>query len=196
MLLVDAFCRNISAFNICSDGHIRIQHHDASIMNAAHDVEDLLKYSDTGIMYLPISMTFDEAPIPVQSQRPGQHPAFMVLSSATKPDGKPKSHFALSKLWIRRSVTQLPVQKLKDCVNPLAEMPKGDFRGGRETSARANAASNGLQVGSSWPASALSCGKECSLQAPPTRRGLMCMATTFLLAIAFRVLRSLVTQNG
>jgi hypothetical protein len=82
---------------------------DASIMNAAHDVEDLLKDPDLGIMYLPISMTFDEAYIPVQSQRPGQHPAFMVLSSATKPDGKPKSHFALSKLWIRRSVTQLPV---------------------------------------------------------------------------------------
>jgi hypothetical protein len=51
-----------------------------------------------------------------------------------KPDGKPKSNFALSKLWIRRSVTQLPVQKLKDCVNPLAEMPKGDFRGERDLS--------------------------------------------------------------
>jgi hypothetical protein len=101
---------------------------DASIMNAAHDVEDLLKDPELGIMYLPISMTFDEASIPVQSQRPGQHPAFMVLSSAMKPDGKPKSNFALSKLWIRRSVTQLPVQKLKDCVNPLAEIAKGDFR--------------------------------------------------------------------
>ena len=101
-------------------------------MNAAHDAEDLLKDPDLGIMYLPISMTFDEASIPVQSQRPGQHPAFMVLSSAMKPDGKPKSNFALSKLWIRRSVTQLPVQKLKDCVNPLAEMPKADFRGERD----------------------------------------------------------------
>ena len=31
---------------------------DASIMNAAHDVEDLLKGPDLGIMHLPISMTF------------------------------------------------------------------------------------------------------------------------------------------
>ena len=58
----------------------------------------------------------------------------MVLSSAMKPDGKPKSHFALSKLWIRRSVTQLSIQKLKDCVNPLAEMPKGEFRGEKDLS--------------------------------------------------------------
>ena len=64
---------------------------DASIMNAAHDVEDLLKDPDLGIMHLPISMTVDEASIPVQSQRPGQHPMFMVLSSAMKPDGKPKT---------------------------------------------------------------------------------------------------------
>ena len=75
----------------------------------------------------------------------GQHPAFMVLSSATKPDGKPTSHFALSKLWIRRSVTQLPVQKLKDCVNPLAEMPKGDFRGERDL--------NNIQRRKQWLAS-------------------------------------------
>ena len=103
-------------------------------MNAAHDVEDLLKDPDLAIMYLPISMTFDEAYILVQSQRPWQHPAFMVLSSATKPDDKPKSHFALSKLWIRSSVTQLPIQKLKDCVHPLVDMPKGDFRGERDLS--------------------------------------------------------------
>jgi hypothetical protein len=31
---------------------------DASIMNAAHDVEDLLKDPDLGIMYLPVTMTF------------------------------------------------------------------------------------------------------------------------------------------
>jgi hypothetical protein len=105
-------------------------------MNAAHDLEDLLQDPDLGIMYRPIPMTFDEESIPVQSQRLGQHPAFMVLSLATKPDGKPKTHCALSKLWIRRSVTQLPIQKLKDCVNPLAETPKGDFRGERDLSKR------------------------------------------------------------
>ena len=32
-------------------------YNDASITNAAHDVEDLLKDPDLGIMYLPISMT-------------------------------------------------------------------------------------------------------------------------------------------
>ena len=66
-------------------------------MNVAHDLEDLLKDPDLGIMYLPISMSFDKATIPVQSQRPGQHPAFMVVSSAMKISGKPKSNFALSK---------------------------------------------------------------------------------------------------
>jgi hypothetical protein len=133
------------------------------MMHAAHAVEDLLKDPDLGNMYRPISMTFDEETIPVQSQRPGQHPAFIVLPSAMKPDGKPKqSNFALNKLWIRKSATQLPIQKLNDWVNPLVGMPNGDFGGEGETSARVNAASNGLQVGSSWPASALSCGKECT----------------------------------
>ena len=32
----------------------------------------------------------------------------------------------MSKMWIRKSVSQLPIQKLKDCVSPLLDMPNGD----------------------------------------------------------------------
>ena len=102
-------------------------YNDATIMTAANDVEDLLKDPDLGIMYRPVSLTFDESTIPQQSSRPGQHSAFFVLSSAESSAGKPRSHFVMSKLWIRKCVPQIPIQKLKDSVNPLAEMPKGDF---------------------------------------------------------------------
>ena len=109
-------------------------YNDVSMTVAAHDIEELLKDPDMGIMYRPVSMSFDEATIPNQSSRPGQHPAFMMISSMLTTNEKPKSHFAMSKMWIRKSVSQLPIQKLKESVNPLVEMTKGDFNAEKDLS--------------------------------------------------------------
>ena len=104
---------------------------ERQIREAVEEVEGLLKDPDLGITYLPLSMGFDEATIPPQSQRPGQHPAFMIISDKTVqlPDGSSKfvSLFALSKLWIRKGVNQVPLQKMKDNVNPLADNVRGDI---------------------------------------------------------------------
>ena len=52
----------------------------------------------------------------------------MLISDKYKEDGTTlKSLFALSKLWVREGVPQVPCQRLKDCVNPLVEMPKGHW---------------------------------------------------------------------
>ena len=83
-------------------------YNDVSMTVAANDIEDLLKDPELGIMYRAVSMSFDEATIPPQSPRPGQHPAFMVISSALTTDDKPKSHFAMSKMWFHKSIAQLP----------------------------------------------------------------------------------------
>ena len=91
---------------------------DASIHTAANCIVDLLKNPGLGITYRPVSMSFDEATIPPQSSRPGQHPAFMMISSMLTTDDKPKSHFAVSKLWIRKSIAQLPIQKTRASVTP------------------------------------------------------------------------------
>ena len=107
------------------------QYSEKQVRDAADEVEGLLKDPDLGIAYRPINLSFDESTIPSQSQRPGQHPAFMVVSDKTveTPDGSSKliSRFALSKLWIRMGATQLPIQKMKDNVNPLADGVRGDL---------------------------------------------------------------------
>ena len=110
---------------------------EANMRKASRDIEELLQDPDLGIMYHPISMTFDESSMPTQSTRPGQHSAFMFISSETtgeKGKEKPKSLFALSKMWIRMTVGQLPCHKLKDAVNPLAELARGDFDPTRDLS--------------------------------------------------------------
>ena len=40
----------------------------------------------------------------------------------------------MSKMWIRKSIAQLPIQKLRDCVNPLMEMSRGDFNAEKDLS--------------------------------------------------------------
>ena len=58
----------------------------------------------------------------------GQIHGAMVISDKYKEDGKTlKSLFALSKLWIREGVAQVPCLKIKECVNPLVQMPKGHW---------------------------------------------------------------------
>ena len=52
----------------------------------------------------------------------------MLISDKYQDDNKTlKSLFALSKLWVREGVSQVPCLKWKDCVNPLVEMPKGHW---------------------------------------------------------------------
>jgi hypothetical protein len=97
-------------------------------------VEDLLKDPDLGIIYRPIALVYDEKDLPTHSTRPGQHPGFMVISDKMTAGGKHVSLFTLSKARVRKTIVQLPCQKLKDCVNPLAELPKGDFNAERDIS--------------------------------------------------------------
>ena len=44
-------------------------------------------------------------------------------------DGTSKlvSHFATSKLWVRKGVTQVPIQVMKDNMAPLADSVSGDL---------------------------------------------------------------------
>ena len=52
----------------------------------------------------------------------------MMISDKYREDNKTlKSHFARSKMWIRGGASQLHCKKIKDCVNPLVEMPKGHW---------------------------------------------------------------------
>ena len=52
----------------------------------------------------------------------------MLISDKYQDDNKTlKSLFALSKLWVREGVSQVPCLKWKECVNPLVEMPKGHW---------------------------------------------------------------------
>ena len=98
---------------------------------AVEETEQLLKDPDLGIAYRQLILSFDESTIPPQSQRPGQHDGFMMISSKTVelPDGTQKfvSQLALSKLWIRKGVTQVPIQKMKENVNPLSDNVRGDM---------------------------------------------------------------------
>ena len=104
---------------------------EKQIKEAADEVEGLLLDPDLGITFRNITLSFDENTIPLQSTRPGQHEGWMVISNKTVdlPDGSTKliSRFALSKLWIRKGVSQVPLQKMKDNVNPLADNVRGDL---------------------------------------------------------------------
>jgi len=106
-------------------------YNDRQISEALEEVRGLLVDPDLSIDFRPITFSFDESTIPPQSQRPGQHEGFMLISNKTvdEPDGTSKSisRFALSKLWVRRGVTQVPLQKMKDNVNPLADNVRGDL---------------------------------------------------------------------
>ena len=88
-------------------------------------MEPLLKDPEMGLAYRPLTISFDEQTIPQQSQRPGQHTAFMLISNKEVElqagTSKLVSHFTTSKLWFRKGATQVPIQVMKDNVAPLAD---------------------------------------------------------------------------
>ena len=81
-----------------------------------------------GIKKKRVVVTFDESTISEQSKRLGTHMVYMVISSQTTADGKRLlSDFSKSKLWLRATVPNVPMQGVKDQVNPAAKFTLGDF---------------------------------------------------------------------
>ncbi len=100
-------------------------------------METHLKDPDWRMCYRTGTLAFDEDSMPGQSRRPGWHRIWICISDQKDTDsatGKErlKSHFALSKLWMRSTISGISGLPAKDMVNPLRRLNSAN--GGRDMS--------------------------------------------------------------
>jgi hypothetical protein len=103
------------------------EYDDTGIMKMCAEVESQLKDSEWRMCYRTGTLVFDEDSLPGQSRRPGWHRFWICISDQKEIDPATtkerfKSHFALSRIWLRSTIAGIPVIPVKDMVNPLRRL--------------------------------------------------------------------------
>jgi hypothetical protein len=119
--------RSVAIIFAPNTGPFGDEYDDTGIMKMCAEVETHLKDPDWRMCYRTGTLAFDEDSMPGQSRRPGWHRIWICISDQKETDpatskDRYKSHFAQSKLWLRSSITGIPVMPEKDMVNPLRRL--------------------------------------------------------------------------
>jgi len=103
------------------------QFHEDEIMKHADEIEKLFANPDLRLLFRRITLFFSEDTVPSQSNRPGSHPGWMLLSDqmagANGPSPVYKSEFCKSSMWVRRSISGVPMLGTGAHVDPTAKDP-------------------------------------------------------------------------
>jgi len=103
-------CALVMAPNVGRWGN---QFHEDEIMKHADAIEQLFSNPDLRIIYRRVALVFAEDTVPSQSSRPAAHPGWMLLSDQMVGPRGPspvfKAEFCKSALWVRKSVSGVPM---------------------------------------------------------------------------------------